>query len=139
MCRGQIAVQVPVGIRPQVHNLADHHIVLLDHGILDGNTCLLDGMVRRILERLRVLVTGLGEALLAPAGHVAVLLVLVHRVIVSAHEPALQGSAIEDDGVLLIVARVAGDGHDGIAARRHLMHVQDAHNLRLHDRPLRRG
>ena len=80
----------------------------------------------------------LGEPLFPTARDVAVLLVLIDGVVEAAHESSVERAAVEDDGVLLVVARVARDRDDGIGTTRHLVHVQDIHNLRLDDGALRR-
>lgn len=100
----EVAVGVSVRVASQIHNLADHYIVLLDDGMLHWHAVLLDSGIRGVLVASRALLLRLGEPLFPTARDVAVLLVLIDGVVEPAHEPAVQRTAIEDHRILLVVA-----------------------------------
>ena len=118
----------------QVHHLANDYIVLLKGGVQDWNAVLADGGVGRILVFARVVLLRLHELLLATRGDVAMLLVLVHRVVEPTEQPTLDRRPVHNDAVLLVVATVARDGDDGVDPVGHLVHLQDVHRPRLHQR-----
>ena len=137
--RGQVSIHKAVRIALEVHDFADDDVILLNDGVLGGNAVFLHGRVRGVLVAPSVFLSGLGEALLSPAGHVAVLLVFVDRIVEAPHKAPVQRAPIENDRVLLIVARVAGDGYDGVGAGGHGLHVENRHDFILDDRAHRRA
>ena len=91
-----------------------------------------------MLVTARALLLWLGEPLFPTARHIAVFLILIDGVVEPPHESSVQRAAVEDDGILLVVARVACDRDNGVSPARHLVHVQDIHDLGLHDGALGR-
>mmetsp|Transcript_6455 Transcript_6455/g.19394 ORF Transcript_6455/g.19394 Transcript_6455/m.19394 type:complete len:390 (-) Transcript_6455:2323-3492(-) len=67
----------------------------------------------------------------------ALFLVPVRSVVHRAHEAAVDRALVHDDTILLVVARVHHDGHDGVLARRQLAEVQEFHRSRGDQRLLR--
>ena len=129
-----IPVGIPSRIIPQIHDLADDYIVLLKRCIQDRNAVLVDRMIRRVLVLARIVLQRLHELLLTTGRHIAVLLVLVHRVVETAHEPTIHRTPIHDDRILLIVAAITRNGHNRIHSVGHLVHLQNVHRTRLHQR-----
>ena len=62
---------------------------------------------------------------------VLLLLVAVGLVLDAAEEPAFQRRLIDDDAVLLVLAGVAHDGHDGVDARRGVRRAPTSASMRV--------
>ena len=110
------------GIVAEVDNLADDYILLPDCRMENRNTILIHSRITGVLELARVVLLGAHKLLLPTRGHIAVLLILIHRVIQTAEQTAIHRRPIHDDRVLLVVATVAGNGYNRIHSERHLLH-----------------
>ena len=118
----RITERVSSRVVTEVHNLADHHIFLTNRRMENGNTVLIDRRVTGVLELASVVLLWAHKLLLPTRSHVAVLLILIHRVIQTAEQTAIHSRPIHDDRVLLVVATVAGNGYNRIHSKRHLLH-----------------
>ena len=79
---------------------------------------------------------GVAQAQRGRGGVATDLRVLVGAVEDGAEEPALDGGLVQDQRILLVVARVAADRHHAVAAGRQLLEAQVGHGFGGHQRLL---
>ena len=102
-----------------------------------GHAILLNRSLRRGLVLASVLLAGKHELLLATRRHIAMFLVLVHRVVETTEETTLDRRLVHDDGILLILAAVATNGYDSIVTERQIVHTENVHHTGFHKRTRR--
>ena len=134
MSRASIAVGIPSLIVAEVDTLSDDDIVLLDHRIENGHAVLTNCRIRCILVFACIMFGRAHELLLPTRCDVAMLFVLVHRVVETAHKSTPNRSLVHDDRVLLVVSAVARNRNNRVHTIRHLVHLQNVHRTRLDER-----
>ena len=112
----------------QRHMLPNKNVIRVDIAVLGYEPRLVQLIVVRVLHLLRHTGIGTHEALLLTRGLILALLVLVRPVEDGTEEAAIQGSAINHDRILLVVASVGQDCDYNVLAGRHcLCPIEAAH------------
>ena len=134
LVRGRhVAIRIPCRIVAQIGNLANDHIILLQDRVQDRNTILTDCVITCILELAGIVLVRFHELFLTTRGHIAVLLILVHGVVETAKQPAIDCTAVHDDRIFLVVPSITGNGNNGIHSKGHGVHFEKVHASCLHN------
>eukprot|EP00754_Rhynchopus_humris_P041554 Rhum_TRINITY_DN25108_c0_g1::Rhum_TRINITY_DN25108_c0_g1_i1::g.181333::m.181333 len=125
-----------VGLR-QRRSLADNDVATGHTRPGHGQTVLVQLVVRRPLQALRHLRVRLRELLASARPQLLRGLVAVRAIEAGTEEAAVDGAAVHDDTVLLVVPGVARDGHNGVVPGGQVVRVHVTHRLRTSKRLVR--